>query len=877
MSNEKFKRTELWKNTLELRENDSIFDARERLRSAFELFRERAALLASEINRDLPEFTVHDVSHIDALWEMAELITGTAYPITPTEAFVLGGAFLIHDLGMGLAAYPEGIKNLRENPLWTDTKALLLKRRLGRYPSREELSVEDSELNKKIKETTLRNLHARHAERLALVSWKKEGSDQEYFLIDSPELRRSFGEVIGKIAHSHWWSVHEIPDGLPTTIGAPTAFPNGWTVDPTKLACILRVSDAVHLDQRRAPGFLNAVRNPSTFADEHWRFQEALTQPQTEADRLIFTSSRSFQPRESGAWWLCYDALTVADNELREVDSLLADTNRPRFRIRGVKGVEKPERLERFIPTEGWEPVDAKVKVSDVTAIVRRLGGEQLYGEDATVPLRELMQNAADAIRARRLIENRPENWGSINVKLGQDKNGIWIRVEDDGVGMSRGVLKGPLLDFGTTFWGSEMMLQEFKGLLSKGFKPTGKFGIGFFSVFMWGQKVRITSRRYDAAHKDTSILEFNDGLSHRPLLRQAKESEYRTDGGTTVQVWLNELEDDKDALEMLTPKRDTTWRLEQICAWLAPAIDVNLHVDGERVVSANDWKTMNGEDLLRRISGKAPEDVEIRNSIMRVADNLDSILDTRGNFIGRAGISTSTSSRFFSPTGIGVVTTDGFRATSLSRIAGVFVGETNVSARNIAVPVVDNEQLSEWASNQERYARTLAESSEELAQFASLLLRFKSISYSLPIALSSKGWMSIEEIEQWRNIPDEILLWHDAAYSLSYEKHKDFALASNVLVVSTGWNGILQTNTLSSIDWPEIGPPMYKRADGWRIHDDVAEGAVINAIAKRWAVSIESVAVCAEPSTDTRITIDIVGFLKDIPITDRVDKIKKP
>ena len=73
---------------------------------------------------------------------------------------------------------------------------------------------------------------------------------------------------------------------------------------------------------------------------------------------------------------------------------------------------------------------------------------------------------------------------------------------------MSAKVLTGPLLDFGVTYWGSQLMREESVDLLAKGFNPTGRYGIGFFSVFMWGQHVRVTTRRPEEAQRDTRVLE---------------------------------------------------------------------------------------------------------------------------------------------------------------------------------------------------------------------------------------------------------------------------------------------------------------------------------------------------------------------------------
>jgi hypothetical protein len=104
------------------------------LRGAYYSFRKLAAILAAEIPQDLREYTVHDATHLDALWEHADLIGGPAVSLTPTEAFVLGGAFLVHDLGMGLAAWPGGISALTQEAGWKDILATSIGEILGRPP-----------------------------------------------------------------------------------------------------------------------------------------------------------------------------------------------------------------------------------------------------------------------------------------------------------------------------------------------------------------------------------------------------------------------------------------------------------------------------------------------------------------------------------------------------------------------------------------------------------------------------------------------------------------------------------------------------------------------------------------------------------------------
>src|SRR3546814_7262110 len=119
----------------------------------------------------------------------------------------------------------------------------------------------------------------------------------------------------------------------------------------------------------------------------------------------------------------------------------------------------------------------ARLQVSDVPRIVENLGGAKLYGDDPTVSLRELIQNAADAVQARRRFDERDSDYGLISVGLEDRVDGTWLLVEDNGIGMSELVLTGPLLDFGTSFWRSPLAMDEFPGLMAAGMTAIGRLG----------------------------------------------------------------------------------------------------------------------------------------------------------------------------------------------------------------------------------------------------------------------------------------------------------------------------------------------------------------------------------------------------------------
>ncbi len=250
-----FEHTSLWKSSLASQETDPTPTARERLRSSFFSFRERVALLAGEIHRDLPGYTVHDITHLDSLWEMADIIAGNEYPLTPCEAYTLGGSILLHDLGMALASYPQGLEELKRQETWADIVTSIFVRQSNRRPTTNEIADPPKAIESEATSALLRNLHAKRAEDLAFVTWQQHPSNPSQFLIEDTDLRNTFGRIIGRIAHSHWWPVARLENEFIQIIGAPHWAPADWTINPLKIACLLRVSDASHVDARRALAF----------------------------------------------------------------------------------------------------------------------------------------------------------------------------------------------------------------------------------------------------------------------------------------------------------------------------------------------------------------------------------------------------------------------------------------------------------------------------------------------------------------------------------------------------------------------------------------------------------------------------------------------
>src|ERR1035438_4161902 len=100
MADLEFETSALWQAAFGERPKDRHAAARVALKRKFLDLREKVSVLVAQIAKDIPGLTVHDVTHLDALWETASLIAGPELAINPAEAYVLGASILLHDAGM---------------------------------------------------------------------------------------------------------------------------------------------------------------------------------------------------------------------------------------------------------------------------------------------------------------------------------------------------------------------------------------------------------------------------------------------------------------------------------------------------------------------------------------------------------------------------------------------------------------------------------------------------------------------------------------------------------------------------------------------------------------------------------------------------------
>ena len=168
---------------------------------------------------------------------------------------------------------------------------------------------------------------------------------------------------------------------------------------------------------------------------------------------------------------------------------------------------------------------------------------------DREIFLRELVSNASDALNRLQfeMLTNRdvldPE--AELAIRLTADKDAGTLTISDTGIGMTREEL---IENLGTiAHSGAAAFLQSLK----EGARPgeiIGQFGVGFYSVFMVADEVRVTSRSY---RPEAGAWTWTASGGESYTLEPADA----THRGTTIHIKLKD-----DAKEFAE-----TYRLEQI------------------------------------------------------------------------------------------------------------------------------------------------------------------------------------------------------------------------------------------------------------------------------------------------------------------------
>lgn len=494
----------------------------EDLNTVFKSVRRVVYALAETTNRSVPDFTDHTIRHMDALWGVADkiLTADECQQMTPAEAFLLGVGFYLHDIGMAYAATEVAIAELRASRPYRAFLAQLPEAD-RRSPRSEARALAFA----------VRVRHADAAMRLALN--EIPGTKGRY-IFEALSVREEWGAICGELASSHHWDLSR----LELTYGPQrdVPLPGNRSGDLLFVASCLRIIDYAHINRDRAVSIDRELR-PTLNAESltHWLAQEHIDGPQRSANELVYRSARAIS--DVDAWWLYYEMLTGLDLEIRSVKRML-DGGRDdlkRLSIAGVRGASSPGEAAVLIKPDGFLPIEVSLRTGSIERLVELLAGETLYGRNPMAAVRELIQNARDAIMLKAAVATSEAERVTlaipIRITLNTTSEPPTLEVVDHGIGMSRKVITDYLVSIASDYW-STQFANDFPEIAEKGFQTAGKFGIGFLSVFMLGSDVTVESNRVSEERHSLSLR----GVGQRGELRRLTSA---SGSGTAVRVCL--------------------------------------------------------------------------------------------------------------------------------------------------------------------------------------------------------------------------------------------------------------------------------------------------------------------------------------------------
>lgn len=155
--------------------------------------------------------------------------------------------------------------------------------------------------------------------------------------------------------------------------------------------------------------------------------------------------------------------------------------------------------------------------------------------------LRELISNASDAVDKMYFKsltdQDIPIGKSDLEIRVSFDKDARTVTVSDNGIGMDKDALEKNLGTIAHS--GSLAFKEENAGKQGEDVDIIGQFGVGFYSAFMVGSKVRVVSRAFGS---DEAWAWESDGVEGYTVTEAERDGH-----GTDVIVEIKENTDDED------------------------------------------------------------------------------------------------------------------------------------------------------------------------------------------------------------------------------------------------------------------------------------------------------------------------------------------
>jgi hypothetical protein len=264
-------------------------------------------------------------------------------------------------------------------------------------------------------------------------------------------------------------------------------------------AILLRTVDLIHVTKDRTPSVMyQTIRFSDLKSIDEWDKQISTFS--------VHMRSREFNPTdfeshvievvadftEERPFFALTEYLSWADSEIRQskqwadASQQKADAKEFSFPWRAIRG---------DIRVEGNLPRQMRFEL-DRGRLLDLLVGHTIYNEP-TVAVRELLQNAIDAVRFQYYLDQKiavsekasTPTMGYVHLKWDADQKELVV--QDNGIGMDLNAIENHLLRVGASFYDTPQFHSE-----NQDFSPISRFGIGILTCFMISDNIEIITCR---------------------------------------------------------------------------------------------------------------------------------------------------------------------------------------------------------------------------------------------------------------------------------------------------------------------------------------------------------------------------------------------
>jgi hypothetical protein len=512
------------------------------------------------------EYTDHSAAHVEGvLSTAASLVRDVAWPyVTAADAYVLILSTLLHDAAMHLSRdgfvtlvttaragqIVPGFGDVPWDRLWEEFlsearqfSAKQLRNLFGESaPTRKPPLTSPERMNArdlKLIGEFLRRHHHRLAHEFALFGIPGPGDVS--LSVQHTAAERDLVCLAGLVARSHGMPLRAALNPLASEYD-PREFQHAH---PVFLMVLLRIADYLQVQRERAPEqrlLVTQLRSP--VSREEWSVHHAVRSVRPDDDpEAIYVDGR---PADVRTYLRMKGLLSGIQQELDASWAVLGEVY---GRYTGEGWAHFGLTLRRVNSNldddakagSTWSYYPLRAAFEFDPDLLRLFIGP-LYGDRPEAGIRELVQNAVDAVRERERMVELYQELGSaqfleqeadVIVRLGRDPAGGWsLIVSDRGTGMTELTVRDYFLRAGASYRTSETWLRNFtdwKGNATV--LRSGRFGVGTLAVFLLGDRISVTTRHLTRA-PDQGVS-FSASLDTDAITLQRVQAPV----GTTVRV----------------------------------------------------------------------------------------------------------------------------------------------------------------------------------------------------------------------------------------------------------------------------------------------------------------------------------------------------